>query len=84
MDLGERLDKYLDLKFALESLHKKIVLTGFAIQAYQYTPLGHNLANTISPDVRRCCEVLQKVLEEARKYRQALEITRIRSLWHQM
>lgn len=70
-----------DLKRELELLQKTLALTGLAIQAYQSTLLGANLANTINTEVQRCTVVLEKLFYVIDQYRQGLKSTPINYFW---
>jgi hypothetical protein len=75
---------YRDLKLELESLHQMLVLTGLAIQAYESTPLGRTLAETINFEVEQCGKAVQELLSEINLYRRSLIPTRLRVLWSQV
>jgi len=77
-------ETYRDLKHDLESLHQMLLLTGLAIQVYQYTSLGESLAKTISPEVEHCRVMLQEVLDDTQSCRLGLNPTSISGLWRQV
>jgi hypothetical protein len=56
-------------------------LTGLAIQAYQHSQLAHNLANTITPEVKQCRVVLQELLDKISGTWRGLQPTSIGGLW---
>jgi len=69
----------------LKTLQQTLTLVGLAIQTYEYTPLGRNLANNIIvPEVERCCVVLDELFRKINNYREGLFPTSIRNLWHQV
>jgi hypothetical protein len=57
-------DNHRDLKLELESLHHSLTLTRLAIQTYQHSPLGKNLAKSITPEVMQCRVALQELLNK--------------------
>src|ERR1700683_4814652 len=61
-------DDYRGLKQQLELLHQTLTLTGLAVQTYEYTPLGQNLADSIIPEVEQCCDVLQELFDVINSY----------------
>jgi hypothetical protein len=68
----------------LKALCQSLNLTRLAIQAYEYTSLGQNLAKTIFPEVERCCGVLREILDKIIHYRESLKSTKISGLWRQV
>jgi hypothetical protein len=68
----------------LKPLHQTLFLTGIAIQAYEDTPLGPNLAVSIGPEVEQCQVILQYMLDSINCYRRILYSTPIRDLWPQV
>jgi hypothetical protein len=66
-----------------EPLHKILFLTGLAIHVCEDTPLGSYLAVSISPEVERCCVILQDNLDSCDRYRRTLYSTPFRELWPQ-
>lgn len=68
----------------LKTLQQTVTLVGLAIQTYEYTPLGRNLANNIIPEVEQCCVVLDELFQKINNYREGLYLTSIRNLWHQV
>jgi hypothetical protein len=73
-----------DLKHDLQSLYQLLALTGLATEAYRFTPLGHNLAGAINPEIQQCRMLLQDVLDKAQSCQLALNATRINGLWGQV
>src|ERR1700733_8121146 len=56
VDLTEFSVDYLYLQdLLLKPLHRTLFLTGYALQLYEDTPLGPNLAALITPEVEKCC-----------------------------
>ena len=73
---------YLYLKEPLlEPLHRILWLTGIAIQVFEDTPLGPNLAASINPEVERCHTTLRFMLDRINRYRLTLASTPNRNLW---
>jgi hypothetical protein len=68
----------------LNTLQQTLTLVGLAIQTYEYTPLGRNLANNIIPEVEKCCVALDELFHKINSYRERLFPTSIRNLWHQV
>jgi hypothetical protein len=77
-------DLYQHLKLELKSLQTIFTLTGLAIHAYEYTPLGPSLTNIINQESERCRVVLQELLKTINRYRQGLDSTRISYFWRQV
>jgi hypothetical protein len=71
---------YRYLQDLLNTLHQTLFLTGLAIQAYEGTPLGLNLAVAVTPEVEQCQAILQYMLDSINRYRQILYSTPIRDL----
>jgi hypothetical protein len=69
------------LKNELTFLRQTLSLTGLAIQTFEYTPLGQNLADSIKPEVEQCCTILQELYDSISNCRQGLLPTFIWSLW---
>jgi hypothetical protein len=67
----------------LKTLQQTLTLVGLAIQTYEYTPLGRNLANNIIPEVEQCCVVLDEMFHKINGYREGLFPTSICNLWHE-
>jgi hypothetical protein len=61
----------------LKPLHRTLFLTGYALQLYEDTPLGPNLAALISPEVEKCCLLFQNILDDIDRYRSTLHSTHI-------
>jgi hypothetical protein len=74
-------DNHRDLKLELESLHQSLTLTGLAIQTYQHSPLGKNLAKNITPEVMQCRVALQELLNKVSGTWRGLNSTNISDLW---
>ena len=72
---------YRYLQDLLNSLHQTLFLAGLAIQAYEDTPLGPNLAVAVLPVVEQCQIILQYMLDSIESYRRILYSTPIRDLW---
>jgi hypothetical protein len=72
------------LERALKSLCQTLYLTKLAILAYECTPLGQSLTETIRPEVEQCCGVLGEILDKINHYQENLKSTRISSLWRQV
>jgi phage terminase Nu1 subunit (DNA packaging protein) len=68
----------------LKTLQQILTLVGLAIQTYEYTPLGRNLADNIIPEVEQCRVVLDELFHKINSYREGLFPTSIRNLWHQV
>jgi hypothetical protein len=69
------------LEGKLNSLCTSIILTRLAVEAYEYTPIGQNLANTISPEMERCLATLREIFDKINSCWEGLRPTRIGSLW---
>jgi hypothetical protein len=80
----ESSDECRELERELKSLCQSLNLTGLAIRAYEYTPLGQSLAKTIHPEVERCRGILQEMLDKIIHYRESLKSTSISGLWRQV
>lgn len=72
---------FRDMERSLKLLYDTISTTRVALQVFERTPLGRNLAITIEPTVLDCCENLQKLLGKLEDYRSGLSYTSVRSLW---
>ena len=72
------------LRLELETLRIILTLTKRTIQTYERTPLGRNLANTIIPEVQRCCIELQESFDKIDRYRQGLNLMSPHDLWQQI
>lgn len=70
------------LQEELRPLRQTLALTGLAINAYRYTPLGQSLANSINPEVEQCCTVLQELFDSLRSCRRSMFTTYIHDLWY--
>lgn len=82
--LMEREPRYFRLKLVLELLHKTLTLGGLAIQAYEYTPLGRNLANVVNQEAEKCCIILQELLDKINCHCQGLISTNVQTLWRRV
>jgi hypothetical protein len=65
----------------LELLRQTLILTDLAMQTFEYTPLGRNLARSINPQAEQCCDVLRDLFDSINRCRQNLFPTRIWNLW---
>jgi hypothetical protein len=74
-------DTYRDLEYELKLLHQTLILTGLAIREYNDRLLGESLANTIKPEMERCCMALLELLDKVNCTRQGLAFTSISDLW---
>ncbi|KIM86315.1 hypothetical protein PILCRDRAFT_322193 [Piloderma croceum F 1598] len=81
VDLTKFSVDYQYLRDLLNNLHQTLFLTRLAIQAYEDTPLGPNLAVVVVPVVEQCQVVLQHMLDSIESYRRILYSTPIRDLW---
>lgn len=77
----ESLDTYRDLKRSLVLLNHTILMTRLALQTFEYTPLGLNLARTIKPAILDCRIDLQELFDRLEHCREGLNATGIRHLW---
>jgi hypothetical protein len=77
----ETSDSDRELKAELDSLLQTLNLTRLAIQTYEYTPVGRNLAISINPEVERCCAVLQDLFDSIDSCHQGLFATTIQWFW---
>lgn len=59
-------DIFQALRLELESSAKILDLIKRAIKEYEDKPLGQSLANTITPEVERCCSALQVLLAKVK------------------
>ena len=71
-------------RLVFKPLHQTLFLAGMAIQCFQDTPLGPNLAVSINQEVQHCCIILLKILDNVENYRRVLYSTPIRALWPQV
>lgn len=72
---------YRDVKQFLELLNHTILMTRLALQTFEYTYLGRNLAKTIGPTIVDCLTKLQELLGVFNKYREGLGYTSVRDMW---
>lgn len=56
-------------------------MTRQALQTFEYTPIGRNLATTVKPKVLGCHKDLQHLFDRLDNYREGLSFTGIRNLW---
>jgi hypothetical protein len=82
--LIDRAELDCGLKEELQTLRQTLILADLAIQTYEYTPLGPNLANTINPEIEQCCTVLQKIFDSIDSCQRGLSSTPIRDLWRRV
>jgi hypothetical protein len=73
-----------DLALEFESLQKTLALTRLAIQKYDNKPLGQLLVETTTPEVVRCCIVLQELVNTINGTCLGLNVTSIGNLWCQI
>lgn len=78
---AEPRDDYRCLKQELELLAKTVTLVGLAIEKFEYTPLCRNPANTLDPELERCCGVLRELFNGVNASHRALIPTSMRRLW---
>lgn len=69
------------LTIELRSLQQVLLLTDFALQQYETTPLGIPLAHFIRPEVALCHKSLKRYSDEVNAYRQSLTSTTVLALW---
>jgi hypothetical protein len=81
VDRTETTDNDRELKDELELLRQTLTLTRLGIQTFEYTPLGRNLAESINPELERCCVLLQQLFDSFDSCRQGLFPTFIWHLW---
>lgn len=81
IDRRDSSNNYRELQSELKYLHQTLMLTRLAIQEYDGRPLGPGLANAITPEVVRCCIVLQEMLGSIVATCQGLSLTSINYLW---
>jgi hypothetical protein len=84
VDRGETKDNYRILELELELLRQILTLTALAIQTFENTPLGQNLANSIDIEVAQICMVLQELFYKINSYREGLSSTSICAMWYQV
>lgn len=70
-----------DLKRVLELLNHTIVMIRLALQLFEHTPLGGNLARTIKPAILNCRASLQDLFDKLEGYREGISVTGIWLLW---
>jgi hypothetical protein len=81
MDRRDSSSGHWNLALEFESLQKTFILTTRIIQKYDNKPLGQSLAKTITPEVLRCCIVLQQLLDSVSGTWLGLHFTSICDLW---
>lgn len=74
-------DTYRDTKQFLELLNHTILMSRLALQTFEYTSLGRNLAKAILPTIAGCRTDLQELLHLLDNYREGLSYTSVRELW---
>lgn len=77
----ETSDAYRDWKRFLELLNYTILMTRMVVQIFEHAPLGHNLANTIIPELFGCSEDLQYLFDKLDDYKERLTEFSVRHLW---
>ena len=70
IDRKETGDDYRMLELELEPLRQILTLTDLAIQTYDHTPLGQNLASCIIPEIEQIGGILQELFDSIHSYRQ--------------
>jgi hypothetical protein len=70
-----------DLVLELKSLQQTLTLTALAIQEYENRPLGRSVANTITPELARCYNVLQELLSRVKDTWHGLKFTIVGDFW---
>ena len=60
-DRAESTDQDFALKAELQSLRQTLTLADLAMQTFEYTPIGRNLAKSVSPEMEKCRIVLQEL-----------------------
>lgn len=73
-----------DLKRSLGLLNHTILMTRQALQTFEYTPFGRNLARTIKPAIIDCRVGLQYLFDKLEGCRKCLSVTVIRYLWNRV
>ena len=72
------------LQTELETLRQTLTLVTLAVETYEFTPVGRNLANVISPEVEKCCATLQELFNSIDTCRRGLFSTFICDLWRRV
>jgi hypothetical protein len=72
------------LNTELETLRQTLTLSRLALETFEFTPVGRNLANTISPEVEQCCAALQELFNSIDNCRRGLFSTFICNLWRRI
>jgi hypothetical protein len=78
---GNSSNSHRDLESELKSLQQTLTLTGLAVQEYETRPLGRSLAHAVTPEIGRCCAILQKLRDSANGTLLGLNCTSISDLW---
>lgn len=78
---AETSDAYRDLKRFLGLFNHTILMTRLALQTFEYTPLGPNLANAIKPEILGSLENLRYLFDKLDDYRERLNLSSVRDLW---
>ncbi|PPR01807.1 LOW QUALITY PROTEIN: hypothetical protein CVT26_013166 [Gymnopilus dilepis] len=73
-----------NLATELRSLQQTLILTEFALERYESTPLGGPLAHVIRPEVAQCHLSLKQFSEKINSCQNALQSTTISSLWRRV
>ena len=75
VNCAESSDAYLSMKRSIQLLHHTILMTRRALQIFEPTPLGRNLASALVPVMLCCREDLQRLFDELDDYRERLRST---------
>lgn len=81
MNRTESSDAYRDTKQFLELLNHTLLMTRLALQTFEHTPLGRNLANALKPAILGSRENLQELFDKLEDYRERLRFWSVRDLW---
>jgi hypothetical protein len=84
VDRGETRDDHRTLELELESLRQTLALISLAMNAYEYTPLGPSLVDSMIPEVEQICIVVQKLFDRIDDCRQGLSLTSLRAMWRRV
>ncbi|KDR76600.1 hypothetical protein GALMADRAFT_452002 [Galerina marginata CBS 339.88] len=68
----------------LRSLQQVLILTQFALQHYESTPLGEPLARFVCPEVVQCHMALVEFSDKIASFRESLASTSISNLWRRV
>lgn len=72
---------YRDMKHFFRTLNCTMLATKQALQTFQFTPLGRNLAKMIKPTILSCHEILQGMFYTLDASREGHSFAVIRNLW---